>query len=359
MNLEGLTEKRRGKKSVWYESTDGEIIAKRCSKCLNVKSLDAYGIQKIGLGGKTSVCQVCNNERNRVYRESKRPKDKPRRPFYDIEVVRKVFAEAGCVLISEEYVDTNTPLDYICNCGRNSKTSFYSFRLGKRCRSCGNKKIGTKKRLAYDYVKEVFEDAGCLLLSERYVDAKTPLDYICSCGNDSKISFNNFKIGGRCRKCYLEKLFGETNPNYNPELTDEERIAGRDYLEYREWRKCVFKRDYYTCVCCADAGGRIAAHHLDGYNWATDRRTDVSNGITLCAECHNKFHYVYGCGNNTKEQFIEWVEANRQRFNLEQERFDRLIEWLGKANEMTVEEYRDYVYECHANPNANEDAEAN
>jgi hypothetical protein len=48
---------------------------------------------------------------------------------------------------------------------------------------------------------------------------------------------------------------------------------------------------------------------------------------------------------------FEWFEANRQRFNLEQERFDRLIEWLGKANGMTVEEYRDYVYECHANPN--------
>jgi hypothetical protein len=48
---------------------------------------------------------------------------------------------------------------------------------------------------------------------------------------------------------------------------------------------------------------------------------------------------------------FEWFNANRQRFNLEQERFDRLIEWLGKANGMTVEEYRAYVYECHANPN--------
>jgi hypothetical protein len=55
---------------------------------------------------------------------------------------------------------------------------------------------------------------------------------------------------------------------------------------------------------------------------------------------------------------FEWFEANRQRFNLEQERFDRLISWLGKANGMTVEEYRDYVYECHANPNEIYDATA-
>jgi hypothetical protein len=60
-----------------------------------------------------------------------------------------------------------------------------------------------------------------------------------------------------------------------------------------------------------------------------------------------------------ESNIFEWFEANRQRFNLEQERFDRLIEWLGKANGMTVEEYRDYVYECHANPNEINDAKAN
>lgn len=52
----------------------------------------------------------------------------------------------------------------------------------------------------------------------------------------------------------------------------------------------------------------------------------------------------------TDHNIFEWFEANGQRFNLEQSRFDSLIEWLGKANGMTVEEYRAYVYECHANP---------
>jgi hypothetical protein len=47
---------------------------------------------------------------------------------------------------------------------------------------------------------------------------------------------------------------------------------------------------------------------------------------------------------------FEWFEANRQRFELSQERFDKLIAWLASANAMTVEEYRDYVYWCHANP---------
>ena len=51
------------------------------------------------------------------------------------------------------------------------------------------------------------------------------------------------------------------------------------------------------------------------------------------------------------KNIFEWFEANRQRFELSQAKFDRLIEWLAAANDMTVEEYRDFVYWCHANPN--------
>ncbi|WP_416312791.1 hypothetical protein [Rossellomorea sp. FS2] len=47
---------------------------------------------------------------------------------------------------------------------------------------------------------------------------------------------------------------------------------------------------------------------------------------------------------------FEWFEANRQRFELSQDRFDSLIAWLASANAMSVEEYRDYVYQCHENP---------
>lgn len=54
---------------------------------------------------------------------------------------------------------------------------------------------------------------------------------------------------------------------------------------------------------------------------------------------------------------FEWFEANRQRFELSQERFDNLIAWLASANAMTVEEYRDYVYWCHENPRSIDELE--
>lgn len=48
--------------------------------------------------------------------------------------------------------------------------------------------------------------------------------------------------------------------------------------------------------------------------------------------------------------FFEWFDANKERFILPQERFDNLIDYLSEINGMSVQEYRDYVYWCHANP---------
>ena len=33
----------------------------------------------------------------------------------------------------------------------------------------------------------------------------------------------------------------------------------------------------------------------------------VENGITLCVECHKKFHMLYEYGNNTLEQFKKFI----------------------------------------------------
>lgn len=78
--------------------------------------------------------------------------------------------------------------------------------------------------------------------------------------------------------------------------------------EYNKWRKSVFSKDNYTCVKCgAHSGGQgsqvvLNAHHIK--NWAdnVDSRYDVENGITLCKDCHMKFHSLFGKKNNTSEE---------------------------------------------------------
>lgn len=107
---------------------------------------------------------------------------------------------------------------------------------------------------------------------------------------------------------WSKKHKGELSPNWNPKITEEERFLKRSINpKYTEFIKKVLARDNYTCRCCGQFQGDIETHHLDGYDWCKEKRTDETNGITLCKTCHKNFHSIYGYGGNTKEQFEEWL----------------------------------------------------
>lgn len=119
-----------------------------------------------------------------------------------------------------------------------------------------------------------------------------------------------------CRNCALKILnSGENHPLWNPNLTKEERIEGRHYTEYTDFIKLVMARDNYTCQCCGQEHGDIEVHHLDSYDWCVEKRTDVTNGITLCGKCHKSFHSYYRYGNNTKQQFEKWFGRTVELLN--------------------------------------------
>jgi 5-methylcytosine-specific restriction endonuclease McrA len=55
---------------------------------------------------------------------------------------------------------------------------------------------------------------------------------------------------------------------------------------YREWRKAVFDRDDYTCLICGQRGGILNADHIKKFADHPEFRFDVTNGRTLCKDCH-------------------------------------------------------------------------
>ena len=85
-----------------------------------------------------------------------------------------------------------------------------------------------------------------------------------------------------CRSCASKALNSkENNKNWNFNKTQEEREKGREYLEYSEFIQKVLARDNYTCVITGKTRKEtdLEVHHLNGYNWCIDGRTDVKNAV--------------------------------------------------------------------------------
>jgi len=74
--------------------------------------------------------------------------------------------------------------------------------------------------------------------------------------------------------------------------TSKEKRAKND-IRHKEWRTKVFIRDNYTCQECGKRSGNgkrndIQADHIKAFILYKDLRYEVSNGRTLCIECHKK-----------------------------------------------------------------------
>ena len=149
--------------------------------------------------------------------------------------VKQYFEDRDCELYETKYINSKTPMRYRCDCGnKECKISFSDFKRGGRCIKCSG-----KEKFIYKEVKKYFEEHDCKLLATEYTNNKTKMEYECSCGNPGEITFKRFKKGERCYECGIKKISGKNNWRYNSNLTDEERIIGRNYPEYIEWRKDV------------------------------------------------------------------------------------------------------------------------
>jgi hypothetical protein len=78
---------------------------------------------------------------------------------------------------------------------------------------------------------------------------------------------------------------GNKNWNWKGGITPiNKRI--RNSSEYKNWRKSVFERDNYTCRQCGKRGGKLNADHIKPFSLFHDLRFELSNGRTLCVDCH-------------------------------------------------------------------------
>ncbi len=78
--------------------------------------------------------------------------------------------------------------------------------------------------------------------------------------------------------------------------------------KYIKRRNKVFAKDNYTCQCCGTVRIKIQAHHVFSFHSHKHLRYITTNGITLCENCHKKFHKEYKYTNNTKKQLNKFLK---------------------------------------------------
>ncbi len=74
-------------------------------------------------------------------------------------------------------------------------------------------------------------------------------------------------------------------------LAEYRRRPYAERRQTREWaalKRQIHRRDGYRCRLCGDGDGPLHVHHCTYANYAEERLEDL---ITLCGECHRRFHF--------------------------------------------------------------------
>lgn len=90
----------------------------------------------------------------------------------------------------------------------------------------------------------------------------------------------------KCWACSMLAKGGALNGRWQGGITRRSG-KGRSTKAYKQWRNTVFECDHFTCVLCGSKEN-LHADHIKAYCEHPELRLDLSNGRTLCLECHKK-----------------------------------------------------------------------
>lgn len=128
------------------------------------------------------------------------------------------------------------------------------------------------KKHTIEYVKQVFEKEGYILLSTEYKNSCTKLDIMCDKGHQYQATYNAFQSGYRCPIC-----------------------ANNIPISYDNVKKC-FEQEHYTLISTSYKNNRTKLNVIcpEGHKWYTSYNNfQIGNRCNICSGTKkHSFEYV-------------------------------------------------------------------
>jgi hypothetical protein len=218
----------------------------RCRKCADKKNAERQRpliskirefiesnnyrlVSKTYTNAHEKIIVVCpeNHEYNVTFDAFKRGNRCPKcsgKEKYTFEEVKEIFKSKDCNLLENEYINSNTPMKYVCKCGLKSEISLASLLNGSHCKQCGYSKISESQRKSFQEISTYFKNKNCIIVSyeNEYINNSSTLKYVCECGNLTTTTWRSFSKSelSRCKKCG-DKRVAENHRNYTKEDIEE------------------------------------------------------------------------------------------------------------------------------------------
>lgn len=251
-------------------------------------------------------------------------------------LLKELVESNGGKILSNKYINSVTPIDFICGCGRKYSLTSTKIKLSKGfCPLCHYERSAKKLSHNYEDVNEFFKQNNCILITKNYINSKQLLEFVCFCGNTYKKSFNDFMNSPMCGQC------GFKNVASNPKYTFEQIF---NFYKENNCKLLISKDEYknklmhadFICSCGKRGNRQIKQFYKTPYckkcgiemgkeveQYIYDRvkifvEENNCKLLTTNKEYKNTLTYLdikCFCGNIFKTSFINFKHENKRQCN--------------------------------------------